>query len=290
MDTSIPKQTIPKHVFLVLGVAVIAVSAAGVLVRGVGDVPPITIALWRTTMVALLLMPLASRMSRNDSALTLLAGAFLAGHFVTWFSALQMTTVMRATVLVCTAPMWTGLIEWIGFRERPALKYWMGLLVATGGVAWMSRHGGDSASWLGDMYAALGGLLGALYLIVGRSVRQRVDIQSYACWVCASAAIWLAGAVVASGVQLTGFSTTSWVFIVALAAGPQMLGHNGFNYALQSIKASTVSTLMLLEPAGATLLAWLAFGELPTLHEVFGGVLAGVGAFIATWEFKARRS
>ena len=140
------------------------------------------------------------------------------------------------------------------------------------------------------MYAALGGLLGALYPIVGRSVRQRVDIQSYACWVCASAAIWLAGAVVASGVQLTGFSTTSWVFIVALAAGPQMLGHNGFNYALQSIKASTVSTLMLLEPAGATLLAWLAFGELPTLHEVFGGVLAGVGVFIATWEFKARRS
>ena len=290
MDTPIPTQTIPKHVFFVLGIAVIAVSAAGVLVRGVGDVHAISIALWRTTMVAVLLTPFASRMSRRDSRYTLLAGAFLAGHFVAWFSALQMTTIMRATVLVCTAPMWTGFIEWVVFRERPTLKYWLGLMVAMCGVAWMSQYGAEEAHWLGDLYAALGGLLGALYLIVGRSVRQRVNIQSYACWVCASAAVWLSIAALTSGVQLVGFTSQSWFFIIALAAGPQMLGHNGFNYALQSIKASTVSTLMLLEPAGATLLAWIAFAELPTTHEVVGGIVAGFGVFVATWTFKKKSS
>lgn len=278
----------PQRVFIVLAVAVLAVSAAGTLVRGVGDVPALSIALWRTAMVACALAPFASKMSRRDASLTLLSGALLAGHFVAWFTAIQSTTIMRSTVLVCTAPMWTGGLEWVLFREKPKNRYWIGLLFATAGIAWMSTFDGEAASLKGDLLAVLGGFLGALYLLVGRSVRQRVNIQSYACWVCASAAIWLLPIVLFTGTPTWGFSLQSWVFILALAAGPQMLGHNGFNYALQYIKASTVSTLMLLEPAGATLLAWLAFGEMPSLQEVTGGLAAVIGVLVATWTPRAR--
>ena len=180
MSSSSATMTQNRRVTTVLAIAVLAISSAGVLVRGVGDVPALSIALWRTTMVAAVLAPFASRLSRKDGWLTLLSGALLAGHFVAWFSAIQVTTIMRSTVLVCTAPIWTGVLEWLVFRERPHGRYWFGLLIAIAGIGLMSGVDTGESNWMGDASAALGGLLGALYLLVGRSVRQRVNIQSYA--------------------------------------------------------------------------------------------------------------
>ena len=63
-----------------------------------------------------------------------------------------------------------------------------------------------------------------------------------------------------------------------------------FNYALKTIKASTVSTLMLLEPVGAAILALMIFGEVPTGQEVLGAALAVLGVSIATWKPKTNES
>ena len=285
MSTSSFLSNPHRRVTLVLIVAVLAISSAGVLVRAIGGVvPEVSIAFWRTTIVAIILAPFASKLSAKDAGLTLLSGGLLAGHFVAWFSAIDEITIMRATVLVCTAPMWPGIIELFVFREKPHRRYWLGLLIALGGILIMSSADTGEANLKGDIYAALGGFLGALYLLVGRSVRQRVNIQSYACWVCVAAALWLLPSVFITQSQFWGFSAHAWIFIFALAAGPQMLGHNGFNYALKTIKASTVSTLMLLEPVGAAILALLIFGEYPTGQEVTGATLAVVGVFVATWK------
>ena len=61
MNTTASPGMPQQRVFLVLGIAVLAISSAGVLVRGVGDVPALSIALWRTTLVALLLGPFAAK-------------------------------------------------------------------------------------------------------------------------------------------------------------------------------------------------------------------------------------
>jgi drug/metabolite transporter (DMT)-like permease len=292
------EEPIGAHVVVVLAVAVAAISSAAVLVRGAGEVPAITIAMWRTTAVGggllpFVLVPWILRANRTgiqrpnpkDTGLTILSGACLAGHFVCWFAAIQQTTIMRATVLVCTAPIWTGVLEWLLFAEKPSRRYWAGLTVALAGVAWMSGSLGEG-DWRGDTLAAMGGLLAAIYLLFGRSIRKRVSIQAYACWVCVAAALWLWPAALVSDAKITGFSTTSWLMIAALAIGPQMLGHNGFNYALKYITAASVSVLMLLEPAGATLLAYLAFGEVPALSELSGAALAVLGVLAATWKTK----
>jgi len=261
----------------VLVVALTAVSAAAVLVRLAPDVHPIAAALWRTLAVGLLLAPGIRRVPRRDGLLILLAGACLAAHFWAWFASLHLTSVVRSTVLVCLNPIWAGLLEW-RLGERPERHFWIGVGVAVIGVAVMSGVDGGGGL-VGDGLALLGGVLGAVYLVVGRGVRQRVSIRTYGPLLCLAAAGWLALAAAATGAPLWGFSPTEWGLLAAMALGPQLLGHIGLNYAVGYVPAAIVSALLLLEPVGAGLLAWVALGEAPGRYEALGGgiILVGIG-------------
>ena len=281
----------PLHVWPVLAVAVAAVSAAAVIVGGLDDTPPLAIALWRTTFVALLLAPWVRRVSRKDALLIAIAGLCLAAHFVTWFASLHMTTVLRSTVLVCLGPVWTGLAEWVLHRAAPRPRWWLGVAIAVPAAALLTTESDVDATLLGDALALLGGALGAAYFLIGRSVRQRVQIGTYGSLVCAAAAMALLPAGLLTGVPLVGFSPWVWVAFAALALGPQLLGHNGFNYALRYLPASVVTVATLLEPVGAGLLAWAFLGQVPTTVGAIGavGVVAGVILAAVPKDFGWRR-
>jgi len=53
-----------------------------------------------------------------------------------------------------------------------------------------------------------------------------------------------------------------------------------YNYCLKYLKAAVVSVAILGEPVGATVLAVLFFGEIPTLLIVAGGILVIGGIYL----------
>jgi drug/metabolite transporter (DMT)-like permease len=61
-----------------------------------------------------------------------------------------------------------------------------------------------------------------------------------------------------------------------------VLGHGSFNYALQYVSAAIVGMLALLEPVGASILAYVLFGEVPPPASIVGMVvvLAAVAAVV----------
>ncbi len=272
---------------LVLAVAVTAISAAAVLFRLAEGVHPVVAAFWRTATVAALLAPSLRRpavrrsLGRRDLALVVLAGLFLALHFWAWFASLQHTTVLRSTLLVCLTPVWAGVLEWTFLRNRPQTRFFVGIGVALAGVGLMSASlassGGGSAT--GDVLATIGGVLSASYLLIGRSVRQRVGIGPYGALVCGATASWLLPVALVLGEPLTGFSPGTWLALAGLTLGPQLLGHIGMNYAVGYLSAAVVSAAILLEPVGSAVLGALVLGEWPGPLEWVGGavVLAGVG-------------
>lgn len=283
--------TVPtRRVAIVMGLSVAAVSTAAILVRLVPTMHPIAIALWRTSMVAVLLAPtLLSKSPKpqgRDRWWTVLAGLCLALHFWAWFASLQHTTVMRSTVLVCLTPVWAGLLGWMSGQDRPSRRFWLGIAAALGGVLAMSS-GGESGGFspLGDGLALLGGMLSGAYLIIGRRVRQRAGIGPYGAAICGICALWLFLAATGSGAELTPPSANAWWVLIAMALGPQLMGHVGFNYSVRYLSAAVVGAMILLEPVGATILAIVVLDEWPTLIEVLGatGIVLGVG-------FATRRS
>ncbi|MCB9684621.1 MAG: DMT family transporter [Alphaproteobacteria bacterium] len=268
----------------VLALAVLGISSSAVLVRGM-QADPLAIAAWRTLGAAVVLSPALLRgvpaLRRRDVVDLIGAGVLLGLHFWSWFTSVTLTSILRSTLLVCLVPAWTALLEWMLRGTVPTRRHLLGLAIALPGLALLSgddRH----ASLDGDLLAGLAGLLWAAYLVVGRRVRQRVDAATTMCLVCLAGSLTLFAVGAGTGVTLTGFPSSTWGLLALALAGPQLLGHQGFAYALRWVPASTLSTLMLLEPVGATLLAALVLHEIPQREAVLGGALVLAGVWTAS--------
>ena len=276
-------------------VGVVAISTSPILIR-LAAVPALALAFWRCLAGAAVLAPFArrgraGRLARGDLALLGAAGVFLAAHFALWNASLGLTSVGAATTLVSCTPLFVG----IGARflgEAPGRRTWAGIALATvgavvigvsdalaGPVAGAQATG--ASGLLGDVLAFAGAAAVAVYLLIGRVMRQRLPVSTYAASVYGTAAAVLLPACLLTGSSLGGYAAGSWLAVAGVVIGPQLLGHTVFNSLLTSVSATVVSVVLLIEPVGATALAWLLFHELPAAGFWVGAPLVLAGSWLA---------
>lgn len=287
--------------YIVLGLAVLVVSSAAIMIRiaQAEGVPSLSIAAWRLTLAALLLTPLVwarsetraqiRALSRQEWILGALSGLFLAMHFAAWISSLTFTSVASSLALVSTNPVWIALVSWLVFREK--LSGWLvfGIAAAVGGSllifysdSQLAASVGDSNSLLGNILAVVGSLTVCGYLLIGRRLRKTVPLLCYIWLVYSSAAVVLMVAALAAGSRLAGFPDIAWLCLIALALGPQLLGHSAFNWALKHVSATFIAIAILGEPIGSAILAWLIFSEAFTPLQLAGFCLLLSGIYLAS--------
>ncbi len=141
---------------------------------------------------------------------------------------------------------------------------------------------------LGNVLALVGAISASGYLLVGRALRARVSLTAYIWLAYSTAAVLLLVAATASGVAFLSLPSPAWLFMVALALGPQLIGHTTFNWALRRLTATFVAVAILGEPVGAAILAWLFFGEGFTALQLIGFVLLLAGIFVAARDEQSR--
>ena len=277
-----------SQAYQVLAIGVVAVSCAAVLIRE-ADAPALVIAAYRLGLAAVPTGALALatgryRMSREGLlAWPFLAGAFLALHFGFWIASLQHTSVTTSVVLVTTNPVFVGLASPFVLRERVSAATWTGIGIATVGVALMAAEdlGEGAGTVVGDLYALLGAVFGAGYLMMGRLARPQMSWVGYVGIVYPAAAVLLVGSVLVAGEPFTGYSTKTFVMLGLLALVPQLVGHSAINWSLGYVPAALVAIAILGEPVGATALAVLFLGETPSGLEIAGGLLVLAGVYAA---------
>jgi len=143
--------------------------------------------------------------------------------------------------------------------------------------------GGDLASghFFGDMLALASGLFVAIYFIVGRQVRSRVDVWPYTSAVSAVAMLILLPVAVLFDLPITGYEMREWLLFFLLALGPGIAGHGILNWALKYVKAPVVSVSILGESVGASILAYIFFRELLLWYQIIGGIFILLGIYAA---------
>ena len=292
--------------FLILGFGVVVVSFAAILIRfaHAEGASSLAIAAVRLAVAALVLAPFAwlraggemLHLHRRELGLCILSGALLAMHFWAWITSLEHTSVASSTALVTTNPLWVALVSAIFLRERPGGAAIAGILLTLAGsvlvfAADASRASSpDSAPMLGNMLALAGAMSASGYLLVGRAVRARLSLTAYIWLAYSTAAVLLLAAAMATGVSLMSLPAPAWMFMVALALGPQLIGHTTFNWALRRLTATFVAVAILGEPVGAAILAWLFFKEGFTALQFIGFVLLLAGIFVAARDEKSRHA
>ena len=279
-----------KKAVLVLTLGVIGVSAGSLFVR-LADSPALATAAYRMTFSFLILAPFALikarkeifSLSKREKGACALAGFFLALHFGTWISSLDHTSVANSVVLVNTIPIWVGIIGPLAIGETMNRSFWSACALCLVG-AFVLCGKGFSLSFetaLGDSLALAGAFFVALYLMIGRNLRKKPSLLSYATLCYGSASVFLWFAVLVSGQQASGYSSNTWVALLCLAVVSQILGHTLYNWSLQWINAGVVSLALLGEPIGAILLAWAFLPqEQLTLQQTAGGALILFGVYL----------
>ena len=295
------KQRIYKNKsYFILFIGVLSVSTGAIWIRlAMDEAKPLIIALYRLAFSALLSVFMAMVVGKKQTkpfgaksiALIVLSGFFLAMHFASWISSLELTSVSSSVVLVSTTPLWVAILSPVLLKEPVNRRFYTGMILAMlGGViiamnenCVLDRTGlacavvEKKASLTGLALALTGAWMGAGYMLIGRKLSAQIDTARYTASVYTIAAIILFLVVFFNGDSLTGYSSRTWLLFFAMATIPQILGHTVLNYSLQSLPATTVSLALLGEPVGSTVLAMVFLKEFPTMLQVVGGILILVG-------------
>ena len=271
-----------------LVIAVAAVSTSGPLIAAAAA-PALAIAFWRNAMATGVLLPVAMvrsrdelfHLTRRERRLAVVAGGFLAAHFATWVPSLRYTSVASATALVATQPIWNALIA-RGMGQHVPRRAWVGIFIAVIGAAALT--GADfsvsARALFGDMLALAGAALAAAYVAVGGEVRRTVSTTSYTTICYGTASVLLLIVCVVAGLDLAGYSAKTWLQLVALTLGPQLLGHSVINRVLRTTPATVVSLAILFEVPGAAFVAWVALGQHPPASIIPGVALLLTGLVV----------
>jgi drug/metabolite transporter (DMT)-like permease len=279
-----------------LAVAVLAVSTSGPLVREAGA-PTLAIAFWRTILASAVILPIAAlrngdelrALRREEVRTAAIAGVFLALHFGTWIPSLSFTSVASSVALTCTQPVWAAVMA-RARGEEIASRAWLGIAVALSGALLLT--GIDftlsARALFGDALALAGGIFGAAYVTVGADARRTMSTTAYTSVCYPIAALALLAACLAAGQHLANYSAHTWWILLAITAGPMLLGHSLMNRVLRAISATVVSVAILFEIVGATLIAWWWFSETPTTGAYPAAVLIAIGVVLVVRASNAR--
>ena len=276
-----------ESLILILVIGILSTSSGSILVRFSQEAPSLTIAFYRMLWACLLLAPFYWLSSSPRPAMInkglLIAGCALALHFAFWIASLRYTSVAVSVLLVNTSPALVAVYSHFSLRERLTRRGIAGLSLALSGslvLVWddLSRLG----DWRGATLALLGAVMLGVYLLSGRTIRQTRSLIHYVYPTYVIAAAVLGILVLLSGYSLTGFSTRTYIFLFLLGLVPQSLGHTSYNWALEHLSATTISTLILAEPVLATILAWWLLGEEVGPVIIVGAVLVGAGIYLVS--------
>ena len=304
---------IPLHAWLIMGVALFAVSSAGAVFEMIEDVGGLSKAAWRLQATSLVLLPgfmvqyVRAEESlklqwRNSMHLLTASGICLALHFGTWLMSLDRTTLTHSLLFVTAHPLVIIIGLWL--LRKPATKMQsIGALVGFIGAAVVVGGGASETgvSLYGDFLAFLGAVTVVGYLAIGRMVRGWMPLFLYAFPVTLVSAIALtAWAIFSEGLTFNlddktgafGWISVTWILYVGyLALGPGLLGHTGINAVLRWIPPLTISMMLIMEPVIGSIIGWIVgVDSIPQIWTLIGGVLMVSGLALVTFDSESEEA
>lgn len=277
-----------KGFYLFQGVlAGVFFSLSPILIRLLPRLDAFSIGFYRLGLasgIMFLVAFLLRELGRRGLGESLLLGLILGGHFAVFILSVKHTSVMNATVLVNTAPVFAALISWRFLGMRPGARGWLGVTLGVIGVTLLfSERLSLEVGVLGEVEALAGALLWAVYLNVGRRLRLKTHPLRTMPHIYLSSALLLLLLALAAGGLSTPYPREVPV-LLGLAVLPTCLGHTLHFSSLRGLKPYQTSALALLEPVLASAQAVPLFGEVPGPQALLGGGLILLSIYLVSSE------
>ena len=308
MDDS---RATPVRAWIILSVAIVAVSSAGAVFKMMGDITPILRASWRLQATSVVLLPMFIwqlrttdfEWNRSTVWIVIGSGICLWIHFASWVWSLDHTSLTHSLLFVTAHPLIIVCGMFVLRMAPHRWEVWGAVVGVLGAIIAVQDAGSGEVTLLGDAAAFLGAIAIVGYLAAGRVLRgeRKMPLFLYAFPVTAIAGVLLSLHAMASegatldltivDTSLLGWTSSkptssdiAWIFLVGyLALGPGLAGHTGINASLRWLPPLVISVSVVFEPLLGGILGWfLGVESVPDLWTWVGGpfMIAGMGLAI----------
>ncbi len=272
-------------------VAVVAWAASGVIAKAI-DLPSLVVVVYRFWLSSLVFVGYLTLVGirRGQVQLTwrklriaLPGGLGLAGDVAFFFSAVKLTTVANATIVIALQPllmMYLG-TKLLGERVRAAQIVWSFVALCGVGVLVFGSSGLPEWSLTGDLLSAGALVAWTAYLFFSKATGDRLTPLEYTAATGLITAVVNTPLVFVFGQEMSWPDERSWILLGAMVLGSGMGAHLLMNWSIQRIPVWFGSTMLsMLIPACAAAMAWIFLGERMNAVQVVG-ILVTLGALVA---------
>ena len=202
--------------------------------------------------------------------------AFSSFGTITYLAAFKYTAVANISIIYAAAPLMTAAIAWAWLRERMARTTLIASMIALLGVGLTVSHSIEVGTSFGDALALLMTLSLSLMTVAARSSEVPALVMSLLASATAGLIVLPLGYVEGANFSITAMDAF-WlagfgVVTMAIALPCYLAGAS-------HVAAGRAMLISALEMPLAPLWVWLAFGQIPAVATVFGGVLVAVAIF-----------
>lgn len=179
-----------------------------------------------------------------------------------FFSSVLLTGVAIASVVaIGSAPVFSGLVEWIYFKTRPTRIWGISTSFAIVGCLFLFLNKGEiTINPVGIVYSLIAGLIFAFYTLSSKSILAKEEaIPSVAMTFSVSAVFLLPFLFIYDLSWLNDAGNVGIIFYLGLAT--TSVAYVFYSRGLNKIPSSSALTLSLAEPTTAAILGVLIVGE-----------------------------
>lgn len=268
----------PPLAFAALVAANVAIAFGPLLVR-YADSGPIATGFWRLALavpfLALMGWRAGFRFSHAQPAiywLTALAGLFFGIDIIAWHIGIFQTKLGNATLFANCASLLLVIYGVFVARKLPGKWQMLAVVLAFVGAALLMSQSLELSprNFAGDLLSLGAGLAYTVYLVI--MIRVRDTTESWSALALASfvAAVILLPAALLANEQII---PNVWWPVLLLAFSSQFFGQGCLTYALPHFSPLVIGLALLLQPALSAAAGWIAFGEILSALDIFGGFM-----------------
>ena len=209
--------------------------------------------------------------NKRDYLIAMLLGFLLAIHWVTYFHAMQVSSIAIGIISLYTFPVITVFLEPFFHGERPHIKDILSAIVVLFGIYLLvPEFSIDNQTAIGVFWGVLSAFMFAM--------RNVIHGRYFRAYPARHALFYQTIAVI---VLLTPFSAQvipevsqiQWLQLVALGIFFTAVPHTLFAHSLLHLKAKTVSLVACIQVVYGTIFAALFLTEIPEWSTIAGGLI-----------------
>ena len=291
----------PSHLTSILLALLVTLlwSTSFVIIKiGLAEIPPLTFAGLRYTIAFICLLPFAFTESnstviknlRKKDWLKLVFLGFLFYAFTqgTQFIGLSLLPAVTVSLWLNFTPLIVAVMAIFLINEYPTQLQWLGVVLFIVGIfTYFFPVALSENQGLGLIVMTIGVLANSASAVLGRNINREGRISPIVVTIISmgigSILLFVIGIVLQG---LPAISFQNLLYLLWLAIINTAFAFTIWNFTLRTLSAmesSIINGTMLIQIA---VLAWIFLGEVITLHEGIGMLIAGIGALLVQLKIK----